>query len=129
MAQLIRVLWVPIYTYIIYIYIHILFLLKCSDTRLQVNCNLILFPGSSSYPLCPKSYLIYIRYIYIYIYIISISPKKKPTEMMTIALRNSTAEVTNVLSAAECAAFEDLWHDDLLRLLDGSKVDAEAKFS
>lgn len=33
--------------------------------------------------------------------------------------------VTNVLSAAECAAFEDLWHDDLLRLLDGSKVDAE----
>lgn len=45
------------------------------------------------------------------------------------AIPNPTAEVTNVLSAAECAAFEDLWHDDLLRLLDGSKVDAEANFT
>ena len=35
-------------------------------------------------------------------------------------------KVTDVLSTAECAAFEELWHDDLLRLLDGHKVEGEA---
>ena len=35
-------------------------------------------------------------------------------------------KVTDVLSNAECAAFEELWHDDLLRLLDGHKVEGEA---
>lgn len=34
--------------------------------------------------------------------------------------------VTDVLSNAECAAFEELWHHDLLRLLDGHKVEGEA---
>ena len=36
------------------------------------------------------------------------------------------SKVTDVLSTAECAAFEELWHDDLLRLLDGHKVEGEA---
>lgn len=36
------------------------------------------------------------------------------------------SKVTDVLSNAECAAFEELWHDDLLRLLDGHKVEGEA---
>ena len=40
--------------------------------------------------------------------------------------RRGFCKVTDVLSNAECAAFEELWHDDLLRLLDGHKVEGEA---
>lgn len=35
-------------------------------------------------------------------------------------------EVTDVISPEDCMALEDLWHDDLLQLLDESKLDPQA---